>query len=173
MAQAVLSRMSYFGGCGRASPRTVGRAQPRSRVVLGAGLGPSVQGFLRVETGSALAEIAMLGEWSFMSQPPGFARSSVSRLWGPIFDRCRGQVSWVSVGGCFSGAATPPPCRGGAAGGWLGRRACLHWVWSGHFGAILGSRSGWSPLGSGLGGRGRVRVPWASFSKVPRILADH
>lgn len=131
MAQAVLSRRSYFGGCGRASPRTVGTAQPRSRVVLGAGLGPSVQGLPRVETGSALAGIAMLGEWSFMSQLPGFARSSVSRLWGPIFARWRcgsgpwGQVSWVSVGGCFLGAATRPRCRGGATGGWLGRRACL------------------------------------------------
>lgn len=62
MAQAVLSRMSYFGGCGRASLRNVGEAQPQSPVVVGAGFGPFVQGFLRVGTGSALAEIAILRE---------------------------------------------------------------------------------------------------------------
>ncbi|XP_027479088.1 zinc finger protein 133 isoform X1 [Zalophus californianus] len=49
--------MSYFGGCGRASPRNVGEAQPQSPVVVGAGLGPFVQRFLRLGTGSALAEI--------------------------------------------------------------------------------------------------------------------
>lgn len=63
-----------FCGCERASPRNVGEAQRRSPVVVGAGLGPFVQGFLWVGTGSALAEIAILGE--------GVARVTTPRVCG-------------------------------------------------------------------------------------------
>lgn len=132
MAQAVLSRMSYFGGCGRASPRNVGEAQPQSPVVVGPGLGLFVQGFLRVGTGSAFAEIAVLREGSLMSQLPGFAESSVSRLlgvviswvvvWEPSLGPCvRGFGGWMLIAS-FWGVQLPLSfAEAGRQAGWLGQ----------------------------------------------------
>lgn len=132
---------------------------------MGPGLGPFVQGFLRVGTGSAFAEIAVLREGSLMSQLPGFAESSVSRLlgvviswvvvWEPSLGPCvRGFGGWMLIAYFFLGPATPQLCRGGATSrlAWPDVPE-LHWVWSGHFGAILRPQFGWSPQGSGLGGR--------------------